>query len=157
MKYNFTIQCDHYQFYIEDRFAEVDSNDLWNDVSSNDMFVVARGLIGVGTVRYGGNVNVSIEIQDHKPIINFDDWDQIVECSIVIESGTIFISSPEMPMSSSPYISITRGTYRAAICYGGLDLVKDDNTNEGEDYYQIMLWPEEFDKSKILKRWQKLA
>jgi len=74
----FTIQTDHYQFFLEDSLAAVETPDLWDADALRAMVGVADGLIAVGTVRYGGETHVVVEVRTDSPPLDRDVWDQIV-------------------------------------------------------------------------------
>jgi hypothetical protein len=154
MEYKLTIIGDHYQFYLEDERSQADTSDIWDDRASRDMFVVAPGLIGVSTVRYGGRVTVLVDVHEQRPTIVLDQWSHAVICSIDAPSGRLVVWSPESDFAQAPRIVVSPGTYQALLLYGGLDTVDDENAMEGCDVYRISVWPGTSIPPDILKHWQ---
>ena len=154
MQHEFIISGDHFQIYVEDENSNADTSEIWNNQTSNDMLAVASGLIAVGTIRYGGDVALTVEVLDRRPTDPLEHCDQVAECSINISSGRIVISSPEGELSKAPRITVPPGTYRALVCYSNLDSVIDENNPKGEDLYRIILWPDSSIEPVILKRRQ---
>lgn len=146
------LSVDHYQFYLEDETSQADTSEVWNESTSANMLVVAPGLIGIGTARYGGKISVDIEVRDARLDEDFSAWDQVAECSVDVPSGCIVVSSPETDFSEAPRIYVAPGTYQALIFYGNLDDVYDENALQGDDRYRIVLWPGHFTIPRILKR-----
>ncbi len=115
MQHEFIISGDHFQIYVEDENSNADTSEIWNNQTSNDMLAVASGLIAVGTIRYGGDVALTVEVLDRRPTDPLEHCDQVAECSINISSGRIVISSPEGELSKAPRITVPPGTYRALV------------------------------------------
>lgn len=134
------LMVDHYQFYVEGIACQADTSTLWDNKNSIGMLAVAPGLVGVGIARYGGAVSSIVEVLNSRPAVNFDEWDQVAECSIEISSGCIVVYSPETDRATAPRIDAPAGIYRAFMCYGNLDSVEDDSVEQGDDLYKIMLW-----------------
>jgi hypothetical protein len=153
-EHRFTIIGDHYQFYLEDEYSQADTSALWDDRASRDMFVVASGLIGVGTVRYGGRITVIVDVRAQRPTVSLDQWDHAVLCSIEAPSGRLMIASPESDGTDAPRIVVEPGTYQVVLLYRGLDTVDDDNAADGSDVYHILLWPGRSIRPEILKHRQ---
>ena len=117
------------------------------------MLAVAPGLIAVGTVRFGGDLSVAIEVHEMEPAGSFDSWDQVALGSIDVPSGCLVVSAPEMTgHPDNPHISVPPGTYRALVYWGNLDSVKDEMDMHGEDHYQVALWPGTSTEPIILKQ-----
>jgi len=150
----FTIQTDHYQFFLEDSLAAVETPDLWDADALRAMVGVADGLIAVGTVRYGGETHVVVEVRTDSPPLDRDVWDQIVQCSIGVTSGTLLLSSVEGIPRSGPRIQVLPGDYQVLVLFGNLSSVTDDNARSGEDIYHLILWPGLLQDVVILKSMQ---
>ena len=120
MRYDFTIQTDHFQFYLEDQDSQTDTSMLWVEQAISDHLAVAPDLIGVGTARYGGPTRIVIEIEQSRPTESFDAWDRVAECSINIHSGQMIIHAPEADPSDAESISLPAGAYGAMVYYGNL-------------------------------------
>jgi hypothetical protein len=145
----FIIAGDHYQFYLEDEELQADTSRLWDEQAVNDRIDVLPGLIAVGTGRYGGDIPVAVEVASSQPTdLLFDEWDHVVECSIMVHSGHLALSSPAGPGMGR--FKVPPGTYRVWVFYGALDAVIDDF--EGDDHYHIVLWPGTAIPPRVLKR-----
>ena len=110
----FLVRADHYQFYLEDQGLQPDTSRLWNEQSSGDRLDVLPGLIAVSTGRYGGDIPVTVEITSTRPTdLSLNEWDHVVECSMVVQSGQLTLSSPDDP--GRERFKIHPGTYRALV------------------------------------------
>lgn len=79
---------------------------------------------------------------------DFSCFDHVVEASIKIESGVIEIvacTSDDAELS----IYVKNGEYRVRIYSSNLDTVVGD---EGDDFYTIEIWEQEYSKKEVLKR-----
>jgi hypothetical protein len=74
-----------------------------------------------------------------------------VEASINISSGRVVIAGCTDYFPDAIRIPVEPGTYRVRIYYGGLASISEDGL-EGEDHYQVVLWPEKYSAPKILKK-----
>lgn len=151
LRYTFSIPCDHFQFTVEDLHAVQDSSDIWDDAAADAMVAVAPGLIAIGTVRFGGVIDLEIELHSIRPVLDFTDWDQVVECGIDVRSGQLLITHPEGLLSEASQLIMPARTYRALILFGNLQRVVDNNAATGDDHYRIVLWPDSVVMPRILK------
>jgi hypothetical protein len=94
MKYQLDFDTSYSQFYVYDK----DSPDLrssanfWTHEAYEDRLAIENGVLGIGTECYG-HVKAELEIlQSVNNLIDFTDFDHIVEAGIEIKSG-IFKSS----------------------------------------------------------------
>jgi hypothetical protein len=138
----FTVDGDHYQFYLEDMAMEANTGDMWHKQAHTNRLDVLPGLIAVGTSHYGGPIPVVVEVHPQQPSNeSLELWDHVVECSIKVRSGQLSLTSPITFDTDAPTFFIAPDSYRARIYYGNLDSVRDDIDMEGEDHYRIVLWP----------------
>ncbi|HEY0736465.1 MAG TPA: hypothetical protein VGD69_16235 [Herpetosiphonaceae bacterium] len=153
MRYQFTIDADHFQFYLEDDTIERDTSLLWSDQAHKDRLDVLPGLIAVATERFGGKVAVAIEVVPSEPIDpGFAAWDHVVECCLEVEAERVLLTSAESDISNAPEVPLPPGTYRARVYYGNLDSVSDELDLQGDDHYRIVLWPGAPMEPRVLKR-----
>ena len=68
-----------------------------------------------------------------------------------VPSGKIIIASPSDYLPDAARILVEPGTYRARIYYGKLESISEDGL-EGDDHYQVVLWPEAYKSPDILKQ-----
>ncbi|HEY0603811.1 MAG TPA: hypothetical protein VGD58_12910 [Herpetosiphonaceae bacterium] len=153
MRYQFTINADHFQFYLEDDTIDRDTALLWSDQAQKDRLDVLPGLIAVATERFGGEVAVAIEVVPREPTDpDFDVWDHVVECSLEVEAERVLLTSAEADISNAPEVVLPPGTYRARVYYANLDSVGDELDLQGDDHYRIVLWPGMPMEPRVLKR-----
>ena len=149
--YEFEIFADYYQIYLQDESAEGNLFTSWNKEAIDNLFAIAPGIIGIGTVR-NSDVPLKVIITKSRPLHdNFVDWDHIIEVSMQIPSGKIIIASPSDYLPDAARILVEPGTYRARIYYGKLESISEDGL-EGDDHYQVVLWPEAYKSPDILKQ-----
>jgi len=149
--YDFEIFADYYQIQLRDEAAEGDLSKSWDKEALNNLFAIALGIIGMSTAR---NTDVPVKVTLTKsapPSDDIADWDQVVEASITISSGTIIIAGPTDYLPDAVRIPVEPGTYRVRLYYAHLESISEDGL-EGEDQYQIILWSEGYKASSILKR-----
>ncbi|MCQ8117003.1 hypothetical protein [Methylomonas rosea] len=150
--HNFTLFADYFQFYIQDESVGGSLADAWNKDAFARMLAVAPGVVAVGTVR-NTNVPVSIEILDSVPSLDLDDWDHLVECSILIKNNSIAIAGCTDYLPEAARIDISPGTYRVRVGYAGLATVSADILT-GDDHYALQLWQAEAIEPTVLKQFK---
>lgn len=149
MLYNFTIFADYFQVYVADETMGLDYYDMWTDAAYEAMVAVASGMIGISTVR-NMDVPVEVEVRESQPLDSFQDWDQVVDCSIETTSGKVAVGGPGLD-DEYPRITLEPGTYRARIFFADLDTLSPDGL-EGDDRYRIILWPGKTTLVTVLKK-----
>ena len=81
-----------------------------------------------------------------------DDWDQVSQCSIRIQTGHIIIAGCTDYFHDAKRIPVSLSTYQALVCYKGLNTISVDGL-VGDDTYQIYLFPgDEIDVVTLKKR-----
>ena len=150
--HDFKLFADYFQFYLQDEKAKGDLSGSWTEQAVADLLAVAPGTIGVGTVR-NMTVPVKVVVQESAAEENFEIWDHVVDCSIDIPSGMIVIAGCTDYFPDAARIKVKPGHYHARICYGGLDTLSEDGF-EGEDCYQVFLWPGKHTGVSVRKKWQ---
>ena len=141
--------ADYFQFYVCDSDFQTDTVTLWDDATCDRMLAVGTDLLAVGTAR---NVNVpaTLEVSTSEPAQDFSEWDQVIECSFGVPSGTLIAFGCTVPREKAERLKIDPGSYRARVSYGDLaDL--SDNRLEGNDRYRVQLWPGEAEGVTIVK------
>jgi hypothetical protein len=152
MEQKLTVVADHYQFYLEDLTVPHDTASLWSEQEHDNRVAVLPGLIAVATARYGGDLPVTVVLEAAAPADrDFDGWDHVVECSLVVQGRRLSLTSPEVFGAEAPGLDLSPGTYRARIYYAGLDTIRGGADLEGEDHYRIVLWPAPATPPTLLK------
>jgi hypothetical protein len=139
--YRFELWTDHFQLYLQDWAAQPDTSVIWNDQTIAQRIAVAEGLVAVGTQRYGGRTEVTVELCDSQPTYSADDWDHIVHTSIAVHSHTLMLYSPERGHQGDAQVHVEPGIYEVLVFYGNIEGFADENDLEGEDHYRLALWP----------------
>jgi len=151
MKNPYTIFADYYQVYLVDQKVRSNNPNMWSPTALlKERVATAPGAIGISTIR-NLDVPVEVEISEVEPTGTFDNWDQVVDCSIQVQSGWLILGGPGLD-DDVPPISIKPGTYRARVFFGGLNTLSADEL-EGNDRYRIVLWPGKETPVDILKKY----
>jgi hypothetical protein len=88
---HFTLFADYYQFYLQDESADGNLSDAWNEEAVTRLLAVAPGTVGVGTLR-NMDVPVFIEVLDSAPPLELEQWDHVVECTIMVQGSRIVVA-----------------------------------------------------------------
>jgi hypothetical protein len=146
-----TLYAGYHQFHLKDEQASgsTGATDFWTAEAFNNMLAVNPGIVGVTTGSYG-DVPVEIEVYESDPGTESDNWDHIVEAAIDLGSGNLLVCGCPDPEEVGR-INLAPGAYRLRVCYGNLDSVIDE---ECQDHYVVRLWPDNFSKPEVLKRWK---
>jgi hypothetical protein len=134
--------ADYFQFYIQDEKAEGNLADSWTEEADKMLLATTDGTIGVGTSR-NMDVPVTIQIFDAEPNLLSVDLGiikQINECDLKVTSGQIVVAGCTEYFPDAKRIKLDKGNYRSRIYYSNLDRISE-NGFEGEDFYEIHLWP----------------
>ena len=152
MKHNLEFDTQYNQFYLFDKNSSFNTNstEFWTDEAYIDRIAIEVGVLGIGTECYGP-VKADLIIRETANE-NFDlkDFDHIVEAGLKINSGTLQIL--DCPNSSVEFeIELEPGEYKARIYSSNLASVDGD---EGNDFYNIEIWPENDNRKNVLKRYK---
>lgn len=149
-RYELTLFADYHQFYIQDENVDGNLSDAWTDEALERLLAVAPGTVGIGTVR-NVDVPVTIAVLGQEPALDTDKFDQVVECSIAVESGTVVLAGCTDYFPDAARIKIPSGPYRVRASFEGLESVSPDGL-EGNDQYHLQLWPAPMGGIEILKK-----
>jgi hypothetical protein len=144
--------ADYRQFYIQDEKVDRSLSDDWTEESVQRLLAFGPGTIAVGTVR-STTVAVTIKLFDKEPdmLRELSTIGQINECDLETSSDTLIVAGCTDFLPDAMRIKVNTGIYRARIYYGNLDELIEDEF-DGEDFYEIHLWPtKEKNGLKILK------
>lgn len=133
--------ADYFQFYIQDEKVDGNLSDSWTQEAIDRLLALAPGTIGVGTVR-NMDVPVTVKLFDSDPSIlgDLESIGQINECDLVTTSDKLALAGCTDYLPDAKRIEVEKGIYRVRIYYGNLDKISEDGL-EGEDFYEIHLWP----------------
>jgi len=150
LKQHFELFADYHQFYLQDESVKGDLSESWTLDATGRLLAIAPGTIGVGTAR-NMTVPVDVEVRVAEPVENFDDWDQVNDCSIEISSGRIVVAGCSDYFPDAARIEVSPAVYRARVFYGKLASLSDDGLN-GQDHYRVVLWPGNLIAPIVLKQ-----
>jgi hypothetical protein len=144
--------ADYFQFYIQDEKVDGTLSDDWNQETVDRLLALGPGTIIIGTAR-NMTVPVTIRLYSNEPdmLRELGTIGQINECDIETSSDKLVVAGCTDYFPDAMRINVNKGIYRARIYYGNLDEISGDGL-EGEDFYEIHLWPTEEKKElKIIK------
>jgi len=149
-KHQLNLFADYFQFYVCDGGFQTDTSTIWNDDATELMLAIGSDLIAVGTAR-NMDVPVTLEISNGEPDNDLEQWDQVIECSLNLNSGTLIaFGCTEDPKLAAHY-PIEIGYYVVRISYGNLTDISIDGL-DGNDKYRVQLWPGSIEKVVIIKQ-----
>lgn len=146
----FTLFADYFQFYMQDELADGNLSEAWNEEAVGRLLAVAPGTVGVGTVR-NMDVPVSIEVLDSAPPLELEQWDHVVECTILVQGSRIVVAGCTDYFPDAARIDVAPGTYQVRVGYAGLASISVDGLS-GNDTYKIQLWQSEAIEPRVLKQ-----
>ena len=149
-RYELTLFADYHQFHIQDEKVDGDLSDAWTDAAVGRLLAVAPGTVGIRTVR-NVEVPVTISLLEREPALEADKFDQVVECSIAVESGAIVAAGRTDYFPDAVRIKLSAASYRVRASFEGLDSVSADGL-VGSDHYHLQLWPAPLGPVQVHKR-----
>ena len=109
------------------RDETVDSalSDAWTDGATERLLALAPGTVGIGTAR-NVDVPVTISILEREPMFDSEKFDHVVECSMVVASGSIVAVGCTDYFPDAARIKMAPDPYRVRVSFEGLDSVSPD-------------------------------
>lgn len=151
MKHQLDFYTDYGQFYLHDKDAPGDtsSDDFWTDDAYNEMLAVEDGILGISIKNDEGIVKFELEFLESKSeIIDFSEYDNVVEASIIFKSGILqILDCPHSHVELEK--TIENGEYRVRVYSNNLKTAYDENP---EDFYKIEIWKEPYSNRVVLKQ-----
>lgn len=154
LSYSLNLFADYHQFYLQDEQAETDTPADWGEQLTTHMIAVDPGIVGIGTAR-NMTVPVRVDLLVTRPDDDFDGWDHVAEASLEVPSGQIVIAGCTDYFPEAKRLPVSPGSYRVRVYSGGLNTLSEDGL-DGEDHYQVVLWPEKYRAPEVLKKWPSL-
>ncbi len=148
--HSFELFAEYYQFYLQDEAASGDLAEAWSPEATDRYLAVAPGVIGVRTAR-NMDVPVHLEFLESEPTIDLQSWDQVVECSLKMASGSLVLAGCTDQFPDARRFAIAPGVYRVRVSYANLSSLSSDGL-DGDDHYRVQLWPGTEDGVSILRR-----
>jgi hypothetical protein len=153
---DFMVFAEFFQFFIQDAETDDTLPIHWEPEDEDLMVMVTNNVISVRTAREL-EVPINLIVDDARPEDpDFDDWDQVVECSLQLDSGKLLITGPSEDVYESQRVQLEPGIYGVRIYYGNLSEIDSDGF-EGDDNYRVCVWKVPSDQQppafQILKHW----
>jgi hypothetical protein len=152
--YTLNLFADYHQLYLQDEQADTDTPEDWGEQLTTQMIAVDQVIVGIGTAR-NMTVPVRVDLLATRPDDDFDGWDQVAEASLEVPSGQVVIAGCTDYFPEAKRLPVPPGSYRVRVYYGGLNTLSEDGL-DGEDHYQVVLWPEKYRSPEVLKKWSSL-
>lgn len=149
-RYELSLFADYFQFYICDQERATDTGTIWDPSTTDRMLAAGPDLVAVGTAR-NMTVPVTLEILQKEPPSDLSAWDQVIDCPLIVTSGTIVALGCTDSMADSQRFAVPPGDYAVRVSYANLDDQSDDGL-EGNDHYRVQLWPGHIEQITVIKR-----
>jgi hypothetical protein len=146
-----TVYAEWHFFYIQDKEAFQESLEhSWTDQAIKMMLAMNTHTVGIATARSDEYI-VHLSVLNVAPTDDFTEWDYVIETSIYVPSGQIRVAGPVeyLPETTCMHLP-NNGYYKIRAYYGKLRSVSEDEL-EGDDHYQLILWPSEDRTLNVLK------
>jgi hypothetical protein len=139
LRHEFKLFADYSQFYLQDDEEGIgDLSEAWTPQASERLLAVAPGVVGIGTAR-NMTVPVVIEVLEHEPDADFDQWEHVVEGGLELKSGRLVVAGCTDYLPDAARVPVAAGKYRVRMCCRGLQTISA-NGLEGDDTYRVQLW-----------------
>lgn len=144
MMREFVVTADHFQVLVGDRERGplVDTWDLWQHSATHRCVGAARALLAVPTVRYGGEVQVAVELVATRSEAEVGGWDSLGDFELDVSAGELLLWGPELSdLDQGVRTEVPNGSYAGEVFSRDTDQVVDEEATAGPDRYRIVLWP----------------
>lgn len=180
MKVEWIVEFTHFQFQLNDPESSGDTDPGSNIVEGHKVAILVPELLDFTVIspRYSKFCRLTIEVSETRPDVNLDDWDQAVECPLLVPSGEIVVWTPT---GDTVYSASTRervansfevppAVYCALILMGNIETtiarlkanedgleygtgsMPSDEELDALDFYHIHLWPIAAMGTRLLKQ-----
>jgi hypothetical protein len=150
MTRHYEIFADYFQFYLWDADEKPEPPTDYSDTDVQARIKAAPFAIVVQPVRNMA-VPVVLDVTTTAPTLALDAWDHVAEASLELPSGRLEIH--ECTGGSVDILDVAPGSYRVRALFAGLDTLSDDGL-DGEDHYQLVLWPAPNGPVEVLKQFE---
>ncbi len=152
-KHQLEIFADYFQIWLEDKetLRGRKFEPKFIDQHLSDRVWVCPQMIVMFTAR-NATVPVVLEIGNTTPDDqDLTNWDHVVEASIEVVSSALTIAglNDTIELIHHGYLNTT---YRVRMYHANLDKLSEDGL-DGDDHYQIVIWPDAYKDVVVLKRW----
>jgi len=142
--------ADYHQFYVQDGGVNPPAPEDWSDQDVENRAKVSENVIVVCPIR-NMTVPVKVALLAAEPELELGVPDHVVECGISIPTGHFQVHE----CTGGPVVdwNIAPGNYQVRVIYSGLGKISDDGL-EGEDEYEVQLWPGALRPITVVKQWK---
>lgn len=144
MAIELVVKADHFQVLVGDGEdgPRVDTSELWESPRSIPAVSGAPELIALPVVRFGGEVQIEMEVVVRPPEESMPDWESIGRFDLHVPSGEIRLWGPELEDTAQAVrFRVPSGFYAGEAFSKGTDQVEDEQAIVGPDRYRLVLWP----------------
>jgi hypothetical protein len=150
-RHDLKVYADYHTFYLMDDGVQPE---IPTDVSTEDMKRRVKAEPHIVVVYPARNVEIPVTIEVHAAPPAAPDlakWDHVAEASLAAPTGRIVVAGCSDYLPKCERIDVKPGEHRLRLSCGGLSTISDDGL-DGQDHYQIDLWPAPAAGVKVLKQ-----
>jgi hypothetical protein len=149
--YQGNLLADYFQIYLRDE-AHPDLPDDYTDEAIARRLMVGPHAVILHTAR-NMTVPIRVEWHDHRPTLNLDAYQHVVEACFDCPSGQLVLAGLTDYDPTAPRLSVKAGPLGVRASFSGLDTLSEDGL-EGDDRHLVQLWPgSEPEAVRVLKAW----
>ena len=147
------IFADYHQFYVQDGGIDPDAPTEWTEEDVKRRVKEANNVVVLCPVR-NSDTRVDIEVRSGEPHFGRDAFDHLVLASLELPTG--YLQVHECTGGEKLKLSVSPGWYR--VLFRGAKLGEgSENGLDGNDFYQVILWPAIPGPLVVLKQWTEHA
>jgi len=108
----------------------------------NSLVALEPGFAAINTGIAQGDVRLTVEIHQHAPPVDLDDWEDAVEVTVEATQGHMVVAAVMADAPALPTLTPHGpGYYRARVHARGRDTAVDHVVFEPVEDYLIQVWP----------------
>lgn len=159
MPYSARLFADYHQIHVFDESSTTSLADAWlTEAASTTKLAVETDAIAVGTA-VNVFVDVVVEVHDHEPVSDSDDFDHVAEASLRCASGRLVVMGCTDYEPDADRIAVPVGSLRLRASRRNLDAawaadLASDDSPETTEKVRIQVWPAEHAGTALIKQWQ---
>jgi hypothetical protein len=88
---------------------------------------------------------------EREPLFDPEKFDQVIECSVALESGSIVAAGCTDYFPDAVRIKIPSGPFRVRVSFEGIDSLSAEGL-KGNDQYHLQFWPTPMGPVDVLKK-----
>jgi hypothetical protein len=151
--YALRLFADYFQFYLQDDELDVgDMSEAWTHDATSRMLAVVPRAVGICTGR-NFDVDVALVVATVEPPFDPLEWDNVVEADLEIQTGRLVIAGCTDEFADAFRVEVPRGNYRVRASAKNLASIQP-NRIDGQDSYEVSVWPSEPLGIRIVKHYE---